>query len=95
MNMTVPMIGTPQGWEWILIFLVFVLLFGAAKLPDLARGTGRALRIFKAETKGLRDDDEEDSTDEPAGSEKRGITSGDQVSTSQPVDDPAKRTHDS
>ena len=86
------MIGTPQGWEWILIFLVFVLLFGAAKLPDLARGTGRALRIFKAETKGLRDDDDE-TTEEPA-DKPRGITSGDHVSTSQPVDDPAKRTHD-
>jgi sec-independent protein translocase protein TatA len=86
------MIGTPQGWEWILIFLVFVLLFGAAKLPDLARGTGRALRIFKAETKGLRDDDDE-TTEEPT-DKPRGITSGDHVSTSQPVDDPAKRTHD-
>jgi sec-independent protein translocase protein TatA len=92
--MLTPMIGTPQGWEWILIFLVFVLLFGAAKLPDLARGTGRALRIFKAETKGLRDDDE-DSTEEPAERQPRGITSGDQVSTSQPVDDSVKRTHDS
>ncbi len=57
MHMTVPMIATPQGWEWILIVLVILLLFGSAKLPDLARGTGRALRIFKAETKGLRDDD--------------------------------------
>jgi sec-independent protein translocase protein TatA len=35
-----------------------VLLFGAKKLPDAARGLGRSLRIFKAETKGLRDDDE-------------------------------------
>ena len=92
--MLTPMIGTPQGWEWILIFLVFVLLFGAAKLPDLARGTGRALRIFKAETKGLRGDDEY-STEDPAERQPRGITSGDHVSTSQPVDDSAKRPHDS
>lgn len=46
--------------ELLLILLVLVLLFGARKLPDLARGTGRALRIFKAETKGLVDDDEDD-----------------------------------
>ena len=45
--------------EIILIILVIVLLFGAKKLPDLARGSGRALRIFKAETKGLNDDDDE------------------------------------
>jgi sec-independent protein translocase protein TatA len=46
--------------ELVLILLVLVLLFGASKLPDLARGSGRALRIFKAETKGLMDDDEDD-----------------------------------
>ena len=40
---------------WILI-LVVILLFGAKRLPDLARGVGRSLRIFKAETEGLRGD---------------------------------------
>jgi sec-independent protein translocase protein TatA len=51
--------------EVILILLVVVLLFGAKKLPELARGSGRALRIFKAETKGLLDDeDEQDKTEE-------------------------------
>jgi sec-independent protein translocase protein TatA len=45
--------------EIILILLVIVLLFGAKKLPELARGSGRALRIFKAETKGLLDDDDD------------------------------------
>jgi sec-independent protein translocase protein TatA len=45
--------------EILLILLVLVLLFGAKKLPELARGSGRALRIFKAETKGLMDDDDE------------------------------------
>ena len=56
----VPMIGTPQGMEWIILLLVIVLLFGAKKLPELARSTGRSLRIFKAETKGLMDDDDDD-----------------------------------
>jgi|tagenome__1003787_1003787.scaffolds.fasta_scaffold18749966_2 sec-independent protein translocase protein TatA len=49
-------LGTP---ELLIILAVLILLFGAAKLPELARGSGRALRIFKAETKGLMDDDEE------------------------------------
>jgi sec-independent protein translocase protein TatA len=49
--------------EIILIILVVVLLFGAKKLPELARGSGRALRIFKAETKGLLDDDDDDIKD--------------------------------
>ncbi len=53
------MIWTPQGAEWLVILAIVILVFGAAKLPELARGTGQALRIFKAETKGLRDDDED------------------------------------
>ncbi len=48
--------------EIILVILVVVLLFGAKKLPELARGSGRALRIFKAETKGLIDDDDDPDT---------------------------------
>ena len=53
-----PMFGMPQGAEWLVILAIVVLVFGAAKLPELARGTGQALRIFKTETKGLRDDDD-------------------------------------
>lgn len=45
--------------ELLIIFAVIVLLFGASKLPDLARGSGRAIRIFKAETKGVLDDEEQ------------------------------------
>ena len=48
-------LGTP---ELLLILAIVVLIFGASKLPELARGSGRALRIFKAETKGLTDDDD-------------------------------------
>lgn len=58
----VPMIANLGPTEIILILLVLVLLFGAKKLPELARGSGRALRIFKAETKGLLDDEDDDET---------------------------------
>jgi sec-independent protein translocase protein TatA len=44
-------------WEILIIAFVVVLLFGSKKLPDAARSFGRSLRIFKAETKGLREDD--------------------------------------
>lgn len=56
--------------EILLILAVVVLLFGAKKLPELARGSGRALRIFKAETKGLHDDDDEKSDREAIESAK-------------------------
>lgn len=52
------LVAIPGGWELVLVVLVILLLFGAKKLPELARGTGRALRIFKAETSGLIDDDD-------------------------------------
>jgi len=54
-----PLIANLGPTELLIIFGVLVLLFGAKKLPELARGSGRALRIFKAETKGLIDDDED------------------------------------
>lgn len=71
--MTNPMIGMPQGLEWLVILAIVVLVFGAAKLPDLARSSGQALRIFKTETKGLRDDDEGDSPSGTTTPEQREI----------------------
>ena len=61
-SMTHPLLANLGPTELIIIAAVLVLLFGAKKLPELARGSGRALRIFKAETKGLGDDDEESAT---------------------------------
>jgi len=52
-----PNIGTP---ELLIILLVVVLIFGSAKLPQLARSLGKSARILKAETKGLREDDDKD-----------------------------------
>jgi sec-independent protein translocase protein TatA len=45
--------------EIILILIVVLLLFGARRLPDMARSLGRSMRIFKSETKALREDDDE------------------------------------
>jgi sec-independent protein translocase protein TatA len=60
----VPLVAGLGPTEILLVLLVLVLLFGAKKLPELARGSGRALRIFKAETKGLIDDDDDLKTPE-------------------------------
>lgn len=65
-----PMISMPQGFEWLVILAIVVLVFGAAKLPELARGTGQALRIFKTETKGLKDDDDRAGDDRAAEAER-------------------------
>lgn len=50
------------GWEIIILLGVLVLVFGAKKLPDMARSVGRSARVFKGEMKGLKDD----GKDEPA-----------------------------
>ncbi|MFF8315048.1 Sec-independent protein translocase subunit TatA [Streptomyces lydicus] len=45
-----------EPWHLILIIAVLVLLFGSKKLPDMARGLGRSMRILKSEAKALKDD---------------------------------------
>jgi sec-independent protein translocase protein TatA len=79
--------------EIILILLVLVLLFGAKKLPELARGSGRALRIFKAETKGLMDDEDDDKlkTDAQREIDARRVES-ERIDPLR-VDDPARQPH--
>lgn len=48
--------------EILLIVLVVLLLFGAKRLPDLARSVGRSMKILKTEVKDLNDDDRPGAT---------------------------------
>lgn len=80
-----------EPWHLILIFLVIMLVFGGKKLPELARGTGRALRIFKAETKGLMDDDEPTEPSKPAAELNEGKASSQERSS---ADDKVHHTTD-
>lgn len=47
MNATLAFLGPIGGPEMIMIFVVILLLFGAKKLPELARGIGRSMGEFK------------------------------------------------
>jgi sec-independent protein translocase protein TatA len=49
--------GALQPWHVIVLAIIVILLFGAKRLPDAARSLGRSMRILKAETQGLREDD--------------------------------------
>lgn len=49
--------GGLSWWHWLIILGAFVLLFGAKKLPEAARGVGRSLRILKSEVSAMSDDD--------------------------------------
>ncbi len=61
MNMlaSILLFGMPSGGELIVIALIVLLLFGAKKLPELARGTGRAIREFKDATKEIKNEIDE------------------------------------
>ncbi len=50
--------GALRGWHIVVLLVVVLLLFGSAKLPDLARSVGKSLRILKEETKALTSDDD-------------------------------------
>lgn len=52
--------------EILIIVGVIVLLFGGRKLPELARGSGKALRIFKDEIKELKSDESDAAADSDA-----------------------------
>ena len=60
-GLVIPLVLGLGAPELLIIVGILVLLFGAKKLPELARGSGRALRIFKSETKGLLDDDDDET----------------------------------
>jgi sec-independent protein translocase protein TatA len=54
--------GMPGGTELLIIFGIVILLFGAKKIPELAKGFGKGIKNFKAEMKEV---DEVVSTEEP------------------------------
>ena len=53
--------GLFEGWTPVIIIVVIVLLFGAPKLPGLARSLGQSLRIFRGEMKQMKDEKKGDS----------------------------------
>ena len=77
--------GSLSPMHWIIVLGVVVLLFGATKLPQLARSLGQSARIFQAETRGLREDQQSadrSGTQQSAGQQSQ-ITTGQQGSTGQ------------
>ena len=51
----------PQGMEWVLIILAVFLLFGATKVPQLAKSLGQSKRAFK---EGMREAEEEEKAEQ-------------------------------
>jgi twin arginine-targeting protein translocase, TatA/E family len=49
------------GWHLLIILAVILLLFGATRLPALAKSVGQSTRIFKKEMKEMHDENADDS----------------------------------
>ncbi|WP_432557367.1 twin-arginine translocase TatA/TatE family subunit [Granulicoccus sp. GXG6511] len=61
--------------ELVIILVVVLLLFGGSRLAGLGRSSGRAIREFKEETRGLKAEDEaKKAADRPRGIEDAGAT---------------------
>jgi sec-independent protein translocase protein TatA len=89
--------GALKPWHIAIFVVVLVLLFGAKRLPDAARSLGRSLRIIKAETKGLIDENNDVAEKaEPQQSRQpiQGEVLNHQQPQPQPYLDPVQRTHD-
>jgi sec-independent protein translocase protein TatA len=56
---TLAFLGGLGGQEIIIILIVFLLFFGAKKIPELARGLGKGIREFKDATKEIKTEIEE------------------------------------
>ncbi len=47
----------PGGWEWIIIVIVVLVVFGAKRIPEMGRSLGQGIRGFKKELRGKETED--------------------------------------
>ncbi|WP_327413007.1 Sec-independent protein translocase subunit TatA [Streptomyces sp. NBC_01233] len=92
------MFGNLRGWEIFVILGVIILLFGAKKLPDMARSLGKSARILKSEAKAMKKEGEaedaatattvaDQSAQQPVAPRTIQAAPGD-VTSSRPVSEP-------
>lgn len=93
------MFGRLGAPEIILILVVIILLFGAKKLPDMARSLGKSARILKSEAKAMKDDgktaapaDPPNNTDEQPPAQRIIQAAPGDVTSSRPVNEPTDTT---
>lgn len=78
-----------KPWHIVVLVIVIVLLFGAKRLPDLAKSVGQSLKIFKNEVKDLTGDDKDTSVTpgQPP------VAPTQPAPTAQPVQQPGSTTY--
>ncbi|MEV7971834.1 Sec-independent protein translocase subunit TatA [Cellulomonas sp. NPDC089187] len=78
-----------KPWHIVVLVIVIVLLFGAKRLPDLAKSVGQSLKIFKNEVKDLSGDDK-DTTVKPG---EPTVAPTTPITPAEPVQQPGSTTH--
>ncbi|MGH3588458.1 MAG: Sec-independent protein translocase subunit TatA [Pseudonocardia sp.] len=76
--------GMLKPWHIIVLVVVILLLFGARRLPDLARSVGQSLKIFKKEVKDLTDDGKLNDSNEPSEDTTSGASTGSAPTSAAP-----------
>jgi len=84
--------GALKPWHIIVLVVVLILLFGAKRLPDASRALGRSLRILKAETRGLADDDVQAKAEAPTARQE--LDNQPIAPSPAPAVDPVERVRD-
>jgi sec-independent protein translocase protein TatA len=57
------MLGNLNGWHLVILLAIILLLFGAPRLPALARSVGQSMKIFRTEIKNPEGEAESDSSE--------------------------------
>ncbi|MFI8950684.1 Sec-independent protein translocase subunit TatA [Streptomyces sp. AC627_RSS907] len=93
------MFGRLGAPEIILILVVIILLFGAKKLPDMARSLGKSARILKSEAKAMKSESKSDDAapadpphPEQAANQRTIQAAPGDVTSSRPVTEPTDTT---
>lgn len=81
--------GSLSIWHWLIIAVVFVVFFGAKRMPDAARSLGRSLRIFKSEVTQMQS--EGDSSSSAAAQPAQQLPAGQQAVTASTTENAKER----
>jgi sec-independent protein translocase protein TatA len=68
------MFGKLGAPEILIVLVAFIMIFGAKRLPDMARSLGQSMRILKTETKAMRDRDDDAAVAPPSVYDSAGPT---------------------
>jgi sec-independent protein translocase protein TatA len=68
--MKVMIAGFLGGWEWVIVGMAVLLLFGAKKIPELAKGLGTGIKEFKKATREVTDEIQNSADDKSVSQNK-------------------------